>query len=39
MQTRITEITESYDASGLSIDAVFGRGMLTFVQRLKEASL
>ncbi|GHU69158.1 hypothetical protein FACS1894184_12650 [Clostridia bacterium] len=35
LQTRITEITESYDQSGLSIDVVFGRGMLTLTERLK----
>ena len=35
LQTRITEITESYDESGMSIDCVFGRGVLTLSQRLK----
>ncbi|GHU76997.1 hypothetical protein AGMMS49992_23700 [Clostridia bacterium] len=35
MQARITEITESYDANGASIDVVFGRGMLTLIERLR----
>jgi hypothetical protein len=35
MQTRITEITESYDAAGLSLDVVFGCGAITLAQRLK----
>jgi hypothetical protein len=32
---RITEITESYDENGLSLDIVFGRGLLTLAQQLK----
>jgi hypothetical protein len=35
LQTRITEITESFDASGFSIDIALGRGMLTLSQRLR----
>jgi hypothetical protein len=38
LQARITEVTESYDASGLSLDVTFGRGTLTLSQRLKEAN-
>jgi hypothetical protein len=36
LTTRITEITESYDENGLSLDIVFGRGLLTLAQKLKE---
>jgi hypothetical protein len=36
MNVRITEITESYDENGLSLDVVFGRGLLTLAQKLKE---
>jgi hypothetical protein len=35
LQTRITEIIESYDESGMNIDCVFGRGLLTLSHRLK----
>jgi hypothetical protein len=35
LTARITEITESYDANGLSLDIVFGRGMLTLAQKLR----
>jgi hypothetical protein len=35
LSTRISEIEESYDASGLSLNVVFGRGLLTLAQRLK----
>ncbi len=33
--TRITEIEESYDRDGQSINIVFGRGVLTIFQKLK----
>jgi hypothetical protein len=36
LTTRITEITESYDENGLSLDIVFGRGLLTLAQKLRE---
>jgi hypothetical protein len=36
LRTRITEITETYDASGMSLDVVFGRGALTLSQKIKE---
>jgi hypothetical protein len=36
MNVRITEITESYDESGLALDVVFGRGLLTLAQKFKE---
>ncbi|OQA14800.1 MAG: hypothetical protein BWY62_00896 [Firmicutes bacterium ADurb.Bin356] len=36
MQTRITEIEETYDSEGRHIDVVFGRGALTLAQKLKE---
>ncbi|MCE5235831.1 MAG: siphovirus ReqiPepy6 Gp37-like family protein [Clostridiaceae bacterium] len=35
MQTRITEIEETYDAEGRHIDIVLGRGALTIAQKLK----
>lgn len=36
LETRITEIEETYDADGMSIDVVFGKGILTLSQKLKE---
>ena len=36
LSTRITEITESYDENGLSLDIVFGRGLVTLGQKLKQ---
>lgn len=35
MQTRITEIEETYDSEGRHIDVVLGRGALTLTQKLK----
>ncbi len=35
LQTRITEIEESYDSTGLSLSIVFGKGILTLIQKLK----
>lgn len=35
MQTRITEIEETYDSEGRHIDVVLGRGALTLAQKLK----
>ena len=35
LTTRITEITETYDEDGLSLQAVFGRGLLTLAQKLR----
>jgi hypothetical protein len=35
MQTRITEIEETYDSEGRNIDVVLGRGALTLAQKLK----
>jgi hypothetical protein len=36
LTARITEVTESYDENGLSLDIVFGRGLLTLAQKIKE---
>ncbi len=36
LDTRITEIEETYDADGQSLDFVFGKGILTLPQKLKE---
>ena len=36
LATRITEITESYDENGQSLDIVFGRGLVTLGQKLKQ---
>lgn len=35
LTARITEIEESYDTGGQSLNIVFGRGVLSFMQRLK----
>jgi len=35
LSARITEIEESYDASGQSLNIVFGRGALSLLQKLK----
>ena len=35
LETRITEIEETYDADGQSLDVVFGKGILTLPQKLK----
>ncbi|QSX09531.1 siphovirus ReqiPepy6 Gp37-like family protein [Alkalibacter rhizosphaerae] len=35
LNTRITEIEEIYDASGWSVNVVFGKGILTLQQKLK----
>jgi hypothetical protein len=35
LTTRITEIEESYDQDGLTLQVVFGRGLLTLSQKLK----
>ena len=35
MQTRITEIEESYDGDEMSLRAVFGRGAMSLIQKLK----
>jgi len=37
LNARITEIEESYDATGQSLNIVFGKGVLTLFQRLKGA--
>ena len=37
LHARITEIEESYDVSGQSLNIVFGKGVLTLLQRLKGA--
>jgi hypothetical protein len=34
--TRITEITETYDGQGLTLDVVFGKGLMTLSQILRE---
>ncbi|MDR1599679.1 MAG: siphovirus ReqiPepy6 Gp37-like family protein [Oscillospiraceae bacterium] len=39
MTTRITEIAESYDSGGMSLDITFGKPLATLTKRLKEASL
>jgi hypothetical protein len=39
MTIRITEITETYDRSGMSLDATFGKPLATLSQRLKEGAL
>jgi len=36
MAARITEVTESYDAGGLSLDVTFGKGLLTLAQKLHQ---
>ena len=36
---RITEIEESYDVSGLSLNIVFGKGVLTLAQKLKQGGI
>ena len=35
LAARITEIEESYDASGLALNIVFGKGALSLIQKLK----
>jgi hypothetical protein len=35
LTTRITEIEENYDQDGLTLQVVFGRGLLTLSQTLK----
>jgi hypothetical protein len=35
LTTRITEIEENYDQDGLTLQVVFGRGLLTLSQKLK----
>ncbi|GHV27189.1 hypothetical protein FACS18948_4160 [Clostridia bacterium] len=35
LTTRITEIEETYDETGLNLNVVFGRGLLTLAQKLK----
>ena len=35
LSARITEIEESYDASGQSLNIVFGKGALSLLQKLK----
>ena len=35
LSARITEIQESYDASGLALNIVFGKGALSLLQKLK----
>ena len=35
LSARITEIKESYDASGLALNIVFGKGALSLLQKLK----
>ena len=35
LEARITEIAESYDANGQSIDVTFGRGLLTLSQKMR----
>lgn len=35
LTTRITEIEESYDSTGQSLDITFGKGVLTLAQKLK----
>lgn len=35
LTTRITEIEETYDRDGLSLQVTFGRGLLTLAQKLK----
>jgi hypothetical protein len=35
LQARITEVSEQYDASGMSLDVTFGKGLLTLAQALK----
>ena len=35
LDARITEIEESYDRDGLSLQVVFGRGLLTLAQKLR----
>lgn len=35
LNTRITEIEESYDSTGQSLNIVFGKGILTLFQKLK----
>jgi hypothetical protein len=37
LTTRITEIEESYDSTGQSLDITFGKGVLTLSQKLKGA--
>lgn len=39
LHTRITEIEESYDVSGLSLNIVFGKGVLTLAQKLKQGGI
>ncbi len=36
LDTRITEIEESYDGTGQSLDITFGKGVLTLAQKLKQ---
>jgi hypothetical protein len=36
LNTRITEIDETYDSDGRTIDVTFGKGLLTLSQKLKE---
>ena len=35
LAARITEIEESYDASGQTLNIVFGKGVLSLLQKLK----
>jgi hypothetical protein len=35
LTARITEIEENYDADGQSLNIVFGKGILSLMQRLK----
>ena len=36
MDSRITEIEETYDTDGLTLDVTFGKGLLTLSQKLKQ---
>jgi hypothetical protein len=39
LETRITEIEETYDADGRTLDVTFGKGLLTLTQKLKEGAI
>ena len=39
MTTRITEVEETYDRDGMSLNVIFGKGLLTLAQKIRGGAL